>query len=534
MEMYRYMLKNKLYSCFFVLLLFLSCGTGSLFALVMSALVDCAGKGTEELAIVFFLSVLYIIMEIAVSISYDRAKNRILADARYSLKSDLFAGIMNQSVADFDKENSAGYINELNNNVNLFESVYFGNILGTLECLVSMSAAVAICIALQPLMLILMIALAFPTMGVSRLVGGPLERATKYYTEKMETYTAEIKDDFGGFRLIHSFGILSFILIKHSRENREAEEARRKSANCRVWCSYAGQFVGLISTVLVMAMAAYFSLKGMFSAGMVVAFGHLIGNIVSPITRIPSIAADFRAAKPLQERFLKLIKQEEKMGKEVFSDFKKEIRIEHLHFCYREDKKIFKDFSVRFQAGMKYALMGSNGSGKSTLLFLLLGYYSDYHGKIYFDDVELRQLKRESMGNIIAVVSQETFLFQDTLWNNIALYDKKYTFEEIEKSIEQAGLKSLVEALPEGLFTVIEENGKNFSGGEKQKISLARALLRKSKILLLDEFTANLDEKTTREVEERVLGLKDCLVIAVTHREREEVQKKYDQIISLD
>ena len=178
--------------------------------------------------------------------------------------------------------------------------------------------------------------------------------------------------------------------------------------------------------------------------------------------------------------------------------------------------------------------MGPSGSGKSTLLALLQGYYPDYAGEIYFDDTGLRRLKRDCLGNIMAVVSQETFLFQDTLRNNIALYNESYSTREIEAAIEQAGLKALVDSLPEGLATVINENGKNFSGGEKQRISLARALLRKSRILLLDEFTANLDEKTAREVEEQVLGLKGCLVIAVTHQRKQDVMEKYDQVITLE
>ncbi len=531
--MYHYMTKNRLQFWLFMVLLVLDCGGGSLFSLVMSALVDCAGKGTGELVKILLASVAYIIIYIAASILYHRLKNRILAEARYSLKKDLFMGIMNQTVADFDTGNSAGYMNELNNHVNLFETVYFGNIVCMLECLVGMAAAGTICILFQPVMLVLMIFLAFLTMGVTRLTGEPLERATRHFTEKMETYMAEIKDDFGGFRLVHSFGILPYILSKHDRENREMEEAKRRSENCRIQCAYTGQFVGLLSTVLVMAVAAYFSLKGMFSAGMVVAFGHLIGNIVSPITIIPSIAANFRASQPLQTSFRELMERKEEEGGEILSDFRKGIRIENLSFGYSEDREVLRDVSFHMKAGEHYALMGRSGSGKSTLLALLMGYYPDYRGKIIFDDVELRQLRRGCLGTIISVVSQETFLFQDTLRNNIALYNDNYTSEEIDAAIEQAGLKALVDALPEGLSTVINENGKNFSGGEKQRISLARALLRKSRILLLDEFTANLDEKTALEVEERVLELEDCLVIAVTHRGKAEILKKYDRVVML-
>ncbi len=181
-------------------------------------------------------------------------------------------------------------------------------------------------------------------------------------------------------------------------------------------------------------------------------------------------------------------------------------------------RKVLRNLSFRFRTGKHYAVIGKSGCGKSTLLSLLLGYYPNYSGSIRYDGVELRELTREYLGKTVAYVSQDTFLFQDTIQNNITLYHEEYTPQEIEAALNQAGLKELVDSLPEGLSTMVEENGKNFSGGEKQRFSLARALLRKSRVLLLDEFTTNLDKETAEKIEEQVMGLKDCLIITVTHQ----------------
>ena len=578
--MYRYMFRKKARCFVFVLLLALYGGGGTIFALVMSSLVDCAGKGPKELAEALFGGIVYIIAYISVSLCYGLMKNRILADARYHLKDDIFRGIMNQSVPDFEAIGSGEYIGELTNNINLFETVYFGNIVGLLEGAVCAGAAGIVCVTVQPLMLILMIGLGFLTMAVSRLSAEPLKKSTKELAESNGEYTAEIQDSFGGFRLIRSFGVLSGILEKHNRKNRKVERAKLRSEDCRMACSYIGQLVGLLSTVLVMGAAAYFSLKGMFSAGMVIAFGHLIGNIVSPITAVPAIAANFHAAKPLQARFQKLIRREEPRQSEGLpqeegklrheglpqgegklhegltrreeplrgekplptqdmeegkapSDPADGIRLEKLSFGYREDREILHDLSFQFRAEGHYAIMGSSGCGKSTLLALLSGYYPDYKGEIYMDGIGQRQMNEESIVTAVAVVPQETFLFHDTLRNNITLYDDTYSTEEIETAVMQAGLKEFVESLPEGLSTVVGENGQNLSGGERQRFGLARALLRKRKVLLLDEFTASLDQKTAMELEERVLELKGCLVIAVTHRTEPEILRRYDQILTL-
>lgn len=562
--MYRYLLRKKGYCVLFAALLVANCVAGPLFSLVMSALVDCAGKNAEVLFRTLLGGIGYAVIYNLVALSYRCMKTWILTDARYSLKRDIFTALMNRSVADFDAGSSAEYMNELSNNLNQFENVYWGNHLHLFECLMSFIAAAAICISLQPLLLVLMLFLALLSMGVTRLTTSPLEKSMESFAKSAESYTGEIRDDFAGFRLIRSYGILPHILRKHDNKNRAMETANRQNINCRMVCAYAGNFVGLLSTVLVMAMASYFSLKGMFSVGMVIAFGHLIGQIISPIESMPSIVANFRASRPLEKRFRHLL------GENITSrnlliqtlstkdadipkanGFREEIILDKLSFRYGENineedtigqnpprqetfsREVLRNLSFRFRTGKHYAVIGKSGCGKSTLLSLLLGYYPNYSGSIRYDGVELRELTREYLGNTVAYVSQDTFLFQDTIQNNITLYHEEYTPQEIEAALEQAGLKELVDSLPEGLSAMVEENGKNFSGGEKQRLSLARALLRKSRVLLLDEFTANLDKETAEKIEEQVMGLKDCLIITVTHRLTPDMLSRYDGILDL-
>lgn len=412
-----------------------------------------------------------------------------------------------------------------------------------MEGLMSFLGAAAICIALQPALLVLMVLLALLSMGVTRLSTSPLEKSMENYAKSAENYTTEIRDDFAGFRLIRSYGILSLILQKHDKKNRSMEDANRRNAYCRMFCASAGNFVGLLSTVLVMAAAAWFSLKGRFSAGMVIAFGHLIGNIISPIVSMPSIIANFRASRPLSKRFQGLLGDTEVYSREKkysweetrYPDrFREKITLDKVSFGYREGQEVLHELSFCFQAGKHYAVVGRSGCGKSTLLSLLLGYYPDYSGSISYDGVELRELPRECLGNIVAYVSQDTFLFQDTILNNITLFDEKYTLPEVESAVEQAGLAELVASLPEGLSTTAGENGRNFSGGERQRLSLARALLRKNRVLLLDEFTANLDRETARKIEERIMRLDDCLTITVTHRLEPDMRPRYDGILNLE
>lgn len=529
--MYHYMTDKKGKFALLVVLLVLSGAGGVFFSLVLARLVDCATAGNSgELLSALLSGVIYVVCYCLLEICYRSFKAAVIADARRRLKRDVFAGILGKSVAEFNEGNSGEYINELSNNVNTFEEIYFKNIVRVLECGVAFCGAAAICIRLQPLMLVLMFFLALVTLGVSKVTVKPLEKRSENFAVCTETYMAEIKDDFNGFRLIKAFCIGERIREKSERKNESMEKAKRSFQVCQILCVYAGQFVGLLSTVIVMAVAAWFSLRGMFSAGMVIAFGQLIGQIVSPVTALPEIIANFRASRPFQARFRSRMQSEAKEGTECVSKVGNGILLEKLSFGYSEEKEVLHGLSYSFLAGGHYAVMGSSGSGKSTLLSLLAGDYSGYKGRILIDGRELRNLSGRCRSTLIGTVSQNVFLFNDTLRNNITLYEE-YPEQEIRQAVEAAGLKEFAASLPEGLSTVVEENGKNFSGGEKQRISLARALLRKSRVLLLDEFTANLDEKTAEEIEKRLLSRKDCLMITVTHRLQPEILRQYDEIL---
>ena len=476
--------------------------------------------------------VAYTVIYILLMMGYHCHKASLIADARCRLKGDIFSGIMGRSVADFDAGNSGEYINGLSNNLNLFEGVCFENIIGVLECVVSFGAAAAICIAVQPLMLVLMLALAFVTLGTTKLTAGSLEKSTERFARSAEEYMAEIKDDFGGFRLVRSFGIIKSILEKHGQKNRQMEDAKRENESRRIVCICIGQFVGLLSTVLVMAAAAYLCLQGMCSVGMVIGFGHLIGKVVAPVTAVPSIVANFRAARPLQRRFEALIARDGEAGREAAPEHVDGVALEEVSFGYQEGQEVLHGLSFRFDMGKHYAVVGSSGSGKTTLMSLLAGYYPAYSGEIRFGGTRLRDIGESGRSALIGVVSQEAFLFNDTVENNITLY-REYAPQEIRRAVEEAGLSGFVASLPEGLQTKVDENGKNLSGGEKQRVSLARAILQKSRILLLDEFTANLDEQTAGEIEQRLLSREDCLIIAVTHRLKPETLRRYDDILVL-
>lgn len=191
------------------------------------------------------------------------------------------------------------------------------------------------------------------------------------------------------------------------------------------------------------------------------------------------------------------------------------------------------NINFTFEKGKKYALVGKSGSGKSTLLKLISGYYDDYEGSLKFDYSEIYDIERNSLYSEISLIHQNTFLIDDTIKNNITLFED-YSLSEYENAILKSNLSEVIESLPNKSETKIGEDGILLSGGQKQRISIARAIIKGSNILLLDESTSSLDSQTAFEIENELLSMDNITIIYSTHKYNKETFKKFDCILVLN
>jgi ABC-type multidrug transport system fused ATPase/permease subunit len=243
-----------------------------------------------------------------------------------------------------------------------------------------------------------------------------------------------------------------------------------------------------------------------------------------------------KASKALVYKVANALKGSECVSqkKEIF-DFKEQISFDKLSFSYDNNdisnKFTLRDIDMTFLKGHSYAIVGLSGGGKSTLLRLIQGYYDNYDGSLKLDEMEISKLSPSSISKLVSVIEQNVFLFDSSILENITLFNK-FSQERIDQAVKQAGLAPLIEE--KGTDYTCGEGGRNLSGGEKQRVSIARALLKDSKILLIDEATSSLDSSTSKEIMDSILKLEGITRLVVTHKIEKDQLKRFDEIIVLN
>ncbi|MDU2592176.1 MAG: ATP-binding cassette domain-containing protein, partial [Paeniclostridium sordellii] len=253
-------------------------------------------------------------------------------------------------------------------------------------------------------------------------------------------------------------------------------------------------------------------------------FDALLAYFLTPIENIinlqPTVQTALVAAERLSEILdLELEKSEQEDKKIKPNTIKGNIEFKNVDFRYGTRQLILKDINMTIKKGERIALVGESGSGKTTLAKLLLNFYKCEKGEILVNDYNLLDINIESLRDKIAYISQETFLFNGTILENLMLGNPYLTYEEVIDACEKAQIHDFINSLPLRYNTLVEENGSNFSGGQKQRLSIARAILRKPEILIMDEATSNLDSITEKAIERTIHKFSEGMTtIIIAHR----------------
>ena len=533
--MYRYLIKNRrMY--IFVLVAIIAALLGTGFSYVISKMLDMAQSGNnEQLFALLLFATIYVVVTVMFEYLFSFLKYLILKETKLELKGDLLHSILNKSINEYEHKNSSFYLNEMTTKNDMIVDLYFKNLLGIPYFLFSFASAVVACIYLNWIMLIVMFGFSLLTVFVTNKAGKNIEKTSKVFSDILPEYTQKVKDYFEGIKVIKVFRSESLIEKEHLNINTRLENARLQNVKSMMLANYSGEIVGLISTVFVTAIAAALALNGYITIGAVLAFSQLMGKIVSPISVFVDMRTQLKTVKPVLAELNEIINDSNEGLETAFtSNIGTSIKFDNVSFSYSdEQEQIIDNCSFEINGNNKVLISGKSGSGKSTIIALLLKFYEGYKGTILIGGQDLRSVPCETLYSKIGYLSQTPFIFEDTIRNNVSLFDSSITDAAIIAILEKVGLKPLLDSLPDGLNTPLKNLGNNLSGGEKQRISLARVMLLDKEILILDEFETGLDTETKEIIENTILSLKDKIIISISHDMSDDHKRKYDIIYTI-
>ena len=481
---------------------------------------------------VVLLAIAGILIEALAHFLAYHSKPGFIAKGVGQYKEYVFTRLCQKGIGAFSSENSSLYISALSNDAAAVEMNYLANVFIVVENFALFIGALALMFYYNPLLTVLAILLALLPLAASICTGNLVAKAEKNVSDQNETYMSTLKDSLVGFSVIKSFRAEAQMCRIFGEAVRKVGEAKTFRNKMQILVNGLGSISGVILQFGIFLIGAYLALNGHgLSAGSVLVFVQLLNFVINPIGVIPQALAEIKASKAL---IVKVAEALESNVREEGLECKKElvtgIAVEGLSFGYEEERKVLQDVNFTFDAGRSYAIVGSSGSGKSTLLNLLMASHDDYTGSICYDEAELRQISSESLYEMVSVVQQNVFIFNASIRDNITMFSD-FPREEVDRAIELSGLSKLI--AERGEDYLCGENGSGLSGGEKQRISIARSLLKKSRVLLVDEATAALDAQTAFQVSNAILDLKGLTRIVVTHSLDESLLKRYDCVLTL-
>ena len=459
-----------------------------------------------------------------------RLRNKLVRQIMSRYKNKVFKSILDRDYREFSKEKSGKFISILTENMKKIEQDYlhqYFNISKNISLMIF--SLVAMFIGNWFLTLLVIIASIIPMM-ISGFIGqksASLQNSSMIADQK---YLAKVKDILAGFLVIKSFNVKEAIGQDYKNESEKLDEIYFIKGKFDVLSNVISQLSGMIVFLVAFGGGMYLVFGGYTTIGSVTAIVQLVNFVVMPLNEIGMGMSKFREGQATLNSFevKDVIELQTGKTKEYFDDV---ISFSNVDFSYpNAEEKIFNNLSLQIKKGEKIAIVGMSGSGKSTLLNLLLRFYDVTSGYISIDNQDLQTISSESLYNLMTIVQQDVYIFDDTLKANITL-SQSFTEDDIKKAVQQSGLESYILENELGLQTLCGENGSNLSGGERQRLSIARALIRKTPILLLDEATSSLDNKVTTEIENSILEIQDLTVLVVTHKLNKSMLKKYNRIL---
>lgn len=437
------------------------------------------------------------------------------------MRKDVFDKLMKLPVGYFDVNQAGDIISRVSYDIDVVGTCLATDVVQIINSIVTVTGSFVMMIVISPLLSVIALITVplaiFYTSRMRRITQPRFSKRSKVYG-KMNGFVEEM---FSGQKTINAYAYENGVNDRYDVINHEAADAYYDAEYYGVTMGPSVGAINNIGLALVGILGSALYLLEKINLGQISSFILYTRKFSGPINEIANIVNELYSALAAAERVFTLLDEPEEVADaadaEVLADVRGHVEMKNVSFGYVPEKTILHDLSLDAHAGKLVAIVGPTGAGKTTIINLLMRFYDVNSGEIFVDEKETRSLTRRSLRGAYAMVLQDTWVFEGTIFENIAYGKENATMEEVVRAAKAAHIHKFITCLPQGYRTVISADGGNISKGQKQLLTIARAMLYDAKMLILDEATSNVDTETERQIQKAMRELmagKTCFVIA--------------------
>ena len=484
-----------------------------------------------------FLMVIFYISSAALSYLLSLVMIRLSRNVSRQMRHDVFENLTRLPVSYFDRYQTGDIISCITYDVDTVNQSLSSDLLQILQSTVTVTVSFAMMITIAP-KLVLVFCFTIPcTFLFTRWLTTRVRPLFRRRSARLGELNGFVEEMLSGQKSIRAYVREEAVLEHFDKKNQAAVDAYTKAESNGTVTGPGVNFINNVSLALICAFGSLLFLKGQVRLGDLSSFVQYSRKFSGPINEAANIIAELQSAFAAAERVFTLIdaepEPEDAPDAEVLTDVKGDVRLEAVDFGYEPGKPIVKNLSFHAAPGSLTAIVGPTGAGKTTIINLLMRFYDVQSGSIYVDGKDIRKLTRESLRRSFTLVLQDTWLFHGTIFENIAYGKPGATMEDVVRAAKAAHIHSYISRLPQGYNTVLTDNGTSIPKGQKQMLTIARAMLLDAQMLILDEATSNVDTRTEEHIQAAMRSLmkdKTCFVIA----HRLSTIRSADNILVLD
>lgn len=488
--------------------------------------IDAIGtkKGEVDFERVFYyvglMAVFYLISAV-LSYLLSLLTIRLTKQIIYRMRKDVFENLARLPVSFFDKHRTGDIISVVSYDIDTVNQSLAGDFLQIIQSVVTVVFSFGMMLTIAPSMVLIFCVTIPASVFLTRYITGRSRPLFKERSKKLGELNGFAEEMLSGQKTTRAYGREKEVVGLFDEKNREAVHANTKAEYYGTMAGPSVNFMNNISLALISVAGSLLYLYGKIGLGDISSFVQYSRKFSGPINETANILGELQSAFAAAERVFRLIdelpEKPDAEGAKVLSEVYGEVCLKKVDFSYEPGHPILQGFDLEAAAGKQVAIVGPTGSGKTTVINLLMRFYDIDAGQALLDKESIYEIRRDSLRGAYSMVLQDTWLFEDTVYQNLAYGRENLTMEQVVKAAKAAEIHAYIMSLPKGYDTVLSDNGVHISKGQRQLLTIARAMLSDAGMLILDEATSNVDTRTELQIQKAMRSLmqnKTCFIIA--------------------